>query len=361
MEDTVVHQRSRMFRVATLGAAIFVHLVLCWVVLSIGYMALENVQFIGLAVLSLAGFLFLALLIKFEWNLTLEDPDMSLPQVLWAVSFIVVTSHFVNELRPAVLLAGMALIILGSIRLNTKQQIIFTVYGFSLYLLSLYYLSQSSALVWPAEIVVMLAFGLALVLGPLLHRFELELIKNVLAGKNRELGAALEQIRELDVRDELTRVYNRRHAMHTLVQQKALADRGGYSFTLCFVNLDYFKHVNDRFGRTVGDRALCEFAEISQSTIRSVDSISRMGGEEFLVILAGTSQRKGIIAAERLASGLGDMVVSYNQPHYRITASMGIAEYRKNEDIQLTLDRADRALNDAKKTGRNRVKVAGAG
>ena len=83
-----------------------------------------------------------------------------------------------------------------------------------------------------------------------------------------------------------------------------------------------------------------------------------MGGEDFLVLLAGTSQRKGIIAAGRLASGLRDMVVSYNQPLYRITASMGITEYRKNEDIQLTLDRAERALNDAKKTGRNKVKIA---
>jgi diguanylate cyclase (GGDEF)-like protein len=324
-------------------------------------MALESVQFIGLLSVSVAGFLFLALLIKFEWNLTLEDPDMSLAQVLWAVSIIVVTSHFVTELRPAVLLAGMALIILGSIRLNTKQQIIFTVYGSCLYLLSVYFLTQGSSLVWRSEIVVMLAFGLTLVLGPLLHRFELDSIKNLLAGKDHELGAALERIRELDVTDELTRFYNRRHGMHTLVQQKALADRGGYSFTLCLVNLDYFKHVNDRFGRTVGDSALRGFSEISRSTFRSVDSIARMGGGNFLVLLAGTSQRKGVIAAERLVSGLRDMVVSSDQPLYRITASMGITEYRNNEDIQLTLDRADRALNDAKKTGRNKLKIADAG
>jgi diguanylate cyclase (GGDEF)-like protein len=149
--------------------------------------------------------------------------------------------------------------------------------------------------------------------------------------------------------------------MQALVQQKALADRGGYSFTLCFVDFDYFEHVNDRFGRVAGDSALRDFAEMSQSTLRSVDSIARTGGEEFLVLLAGTSQRRGIIAAERLASGLRDMVVSHNQPEYRITASMGITEYRKNEDIQVTLDRANRALNDAKKTGRNKVMVADGG
>jgi diguanylate cyclase (GGDEF)-like protein len=209
-----------------------------------------------------------------------------------------------------------------------------------------------------SEIVVLFAFVLLLVLGPLLHRLELASIQNVLATRNLELDAALAQISELDVKDELTRVYNRRHVMQELVQQKALADRNGYLFTLCFIDFDYFEHVNDRFGRAAGDSALRNFAEMSQSTLRSVDSIARTGGEEFLVLLAGTSQQRGVLAAQRLAAGLREMVVSSNQPHYRITASMGITEYRRNEDIQATLDRANRALGEAKKTGRNKLMVA---
>ena len=79
-DDTSVQQRARIYRVATLGAGIFVHLVVCWTVLSIGYMNLTLVEFLGLASVSIAGFLLLALLIGIEWNLTLEDPDMAMPK-----------------------------------------------------------------------------------------------------------------------------------------------------------------------------------------------------------------------------------------------------------------------------------------
>jgi len=93
--------------------------------------------------------------------------------------------------------------------------------------------------------------------------------------------------------------------------------------------------------------------------LREVDCVARMGGEEFLLVLAGTSQRDALLAAERLALGLRDMIVSQNEPETRITASMGITEYRKGEEIQTMLERVDKALYDAKRTGRNKIVIAG--
>ncbi len=360
MEDTLAQQRSRIYRVATLGAGMFIHLVVCWAVLSIGYMNLDNVQFLGLASLSAAGFLFIALLIVFEWNLTLEDPDMSLAQMLWAVSVVIVTTHFVIELKPAVLLTGLTMVMLGANRLTRKEQIVFAIYGLALYVISILILAQSGSLAWITEVVLMFAFALVLVFGPALNRFELGLIENALVDKNQELSAALERIRELAIKDELTGAYNRRHVSEILAQQKALADRGDYSFTMCFIDLDFFKRVNDRFGHSAGDQVLRSFADITMNILREVDCVARMGGEEFLLVLAGTSQRDALLAAERLALSLRDMVVSQNEPETRITASMGITEYRKGEEIQTMLDRVDKALYDAKRTGRNKIVTADA-
>ncbi len=358
MQESLVLQRSRLYRVAVLGAGIFVHLIVCWTVLSIGYMRLEPIEFFGLVSLSAAGFLILALVIGFDWNLTFEDPDLSLPQMLWALSVVIMTTHFVTELKPAVLLTGLALVVMGANRLSRKEQIVFALYGLSMYLLSIFFLSQVDSLAWVTEVVVMFAFGLVLVFGPALYRFELGLIENVLINKNIELSSALERIRELAVRDELTGAYNRRHVMEVLAHQKALADRGDYTFTLCFVDLDFFKRVNDRFGHSTGDHVLKNFASIAKSILREVDCVARMGGEEFLLVFASTLQREAYMAAERLASGMKEMVVSQNEQHYRITASMGVTEYRPGEEVQVTLDRADRALYDAKRTGRNKIIIA---
>jgi diguanylate cyclase (GGDEF)-like protein len=146
--------------------------------------------------------------------------------------------------------------------------------------------------------------------------------------------------------------------MDFLVQQKAQADRRDYVFTLCFIDLDFFKRVNDKFGHGTGDNVLRQFCEIAKSLLREVDCVARMGGEEFIMVLAGTPQQDALIVAERLAAEMADMVVSPNEPTYRITASLGVTEYRKDEDIHVTMERADRALYDAKRTGRNKTIIA---
>ena len=153
------------------------------------------------------------------------------------------------------------------------------------------------------------------------------------------------------VRDELTGVYNRRHLMEVLAHEKAMADRSEYVFSVCFVDLDFFKKVNDRFGHATGDEVLKKFA-------REVDCVARIGGEEFVLVLSGTSQSDAVRGAERLAEGLRDMLVTQNEPRFRITASIGITQYRRGDTIQQMLDRADRALYDAKRTGRNKTVVA---
>ena len=356
--DTQSEQRSRIYRVATLGAGIFIHLIVCWTVLSIGYMNIEPLQFLGIASLSAAGFLLFAVAIVLEWNLSLEDPDMNLPQMIWAVSIVIMTAYFSVELKPVVVLSGLAMIVLGANRLSKKELLIFAAYSMTVYIASVSYKAQFDSLSWITEIVVMIAFGLVLVFGPVLYRLEMVMFENTLIDKNAELTSALNKIRELAIKDELTGAYNRRHLMDVLAQQKAMADRRNYKFALCYVDLDFFKRVNDRFGHSTGDHVLKGFSEIAQSILRELDCVSRIGGEEFVLVLAGTSQEDAKIAAGRIGEKLSNLLVSNIEPNYRITASMGITEFRQNEDIAQTMDRADKALYDAKRTGRNKVIIA---
>ncbi|MEX0942217.1 MAG: GGDEF domain-containing protein [Pseudomonadales bacterium] len=357
--DTATQQKSRIYRIATTGVGIFVHLIVCWVVLSIGYLSIEPIQFIALVSLAAAGFLAFIVAVMMEWNLKLEDPDMSLGHMIWAVSIVVMTTYFVEEMKPLVALSGLAMIVVGANRLTTKEMTIFAIYGLSLYVVTVFYKSQFVSLSWITEAVVLIAFGLVLVFGPVLYRFEMSMIENILINKNEELTTALGRISELAVRDELTGVYNRRHLLEVLAQQKAIADRRkDYSFTICYVDLDFFKRVNDKFGHSTGDHVLRTFAEIASDLLREVDCVARIGGEEFVLVLGGTSQRDALVATERLSERLQDLQVSPIEPQYRITASIGVTGYRPAEDVETTMERADKALYDAKRTGRNKVVIA---
>ncbi|MBT4163175.1 MAG: GGDEF domain-containing protein, partial [Gammaproteobacteria bacterium] len=156
-----------------------------------------------------------------------------------------------------------------------------------------------------------------------------------------------------------TGVFNRRHMLEVLDHEKALADRKNYDFSVCYVDLDYFKKVNDKFGHATGDSVLKNFSRVAEQVTREVDCVARIGGEEFILVLSGTNETDAVTVARRLAEGLRDMHVSRIEPRYRISASIGIAEYRSSESIQQLLDRADRAMYDSKRNGRNRIVVAG--
>lgn len=354
-QDISTQQRARIYRVAILGAGIFVHLMVCWTVLSIGYMDIEAIEFLGLSSLAVAGFLFLALLIGIEWNLTLEDPDMAVPQMIWALSVVILTSHFALEMKPVVLFTGLAMIVMGANRLTRAQQVLVAGYGLSIYILSLIFLSNIEGIGWVPEMVLVIAFGLVLGFGPALYQYERSIFENVMSDKNEELGRALDQIKELAIRDELTGVFNRRQLMEVLHREKALADRKHYAFSLCYVDLDFFKKVNDKFGHAAGDDVLRSFSRVAQDLVREVDCVARIGGDEFVLLLSGTGQADAVTGAQRLAERLRDMPVSRIEPRFRITASIGIAEYHLGETIQDLLERADRAMYDAKQTGRNKI------
>lgn len=167
---------------------------------------------------------------------------------------------------------------------------------------------------------------------------------------------ALESIQKLAITDELTGLYNRRFTKDILTQQKALADRGDYGFVLCLVDLDYFKNVNDRYGHGCGDAVLRQLSKMLQDSVRDVDFVARLGGEEFLLVLSRTNEAGAEVMLERLQAKV--RAAHWDQcPGLKLTLSLGVSAYRPGESWEDSLLRVDMALYEAKHSGRDQLAV----
>jgi diguanylate cyclase (GGDEF)-like protein len=157
-----------------------------------------------------------------------------------------------------------------------------------------------------------------------------------------------EDLRRLSERDPLTGVLNRRAWDQLLT---SALRKGTQPLFVALLDLDHFKSYNDRYGHCAGDELLRRAARSWRSAIRAGDVLARYGGEEFAVLLAGCEEARAVEIAERLRRAMLD-----EQP-----VSIGLARWDGSEDAGNLTERADRALYEAKRTGRNRVAMAGSG
>jgi diguanylate cyclase (GGDEF)-like protein len=158
-----------------------------------------------------------------------------------------------------------------------------------------------------------------------------------------------DQLAQLAATDPLTGLQNRR--AFVAQAERRLADMAhGARVSAIFLDIDNFKSLNDRFGHAVGDLALHRVAQVLMGGTGASDSVSRIGGEEFAVLLCD-----GLAGAQCLAERLRGAIAAIERPDGNLTASFGVAEHRSGESIMVLLDRADEALLRAKHSGRNRV------
>jgi diguanylate cyclase (GGDEF)-like protein len=157
------------------------------------------------------------------------------------------------------------------------------------------------------------------------------------------------QLAQLAATDPLTGLQNRRaFVKRAEARLDALAPNARIS--AIFLDIDSFKSLNDRFGHAAGDHVLFQVAQALRDEAAQPYSVSRIGGEEFAVLLDGD-----LGGALQLAERLRAAIAAIERPDGHLTASFGVAEYRRGESFMVLLDRADEALLRAKHTGRNRV------
>lgn len=124
---------------------------------------------------------------------------------------------------------------------------------------------------------------------------------------------------------------------------------------LLVMDIDHFKLINDRFGHMVGDEALRQFVLVCKAGLRAVDGLARIGGEEFGVILPGADKQAALIIAERMRASVADAVVQGDFGRVQFTVSIGVAEAMEEDSFMQLVNRADNAMYEAKRKGRNRV------
>jgi len=180
-------------------------------------------------------------------------------------------------------------------------------------------------------------------------------MRSRLAEGRRRLANSLEQIQELVHYDELTRAFNRRTLTPRLEQERSRAERTGVPFSVALIDIDHFKLVNDTYGHGAGDEVLRAFAATVHATMRDTDIFGRYGGEEFLLILTSTAPGAVAPALGRVCAGLAAYDWNAIAPGLAVKQSIGVAGFRKGENVGQLLQRADAALYEAKRTGRDRI------
>lgn len=176
----------------------------------------------------------------------------------------------------------------------------------------------------------------------------------IVGALRRRIDYLLTKLVETARTDELTGLPNRRAFNEELARALARAARSGEPLSLCVLDLDHFKNVNDRFGHQVGDEVLANAAEVLRVSLREGDLAARYGGEEFAALLPATDSATAYAVAERVRAAIAGAAA---RPGLQVTVSIGTASATAEADCDASdlLRRADRALYAAKRTGRNRV------
>jgi diguanylate cyclase (GGDEF)-like protein len=172
------------------------------------------------------------------------------------------------------------------------------------------------------------------------------------------LKSALSTIEQLAIHDEVTGLFNRRHVLALLDEERRRSTRNGRTFSVCLIDIDHFKQINDRFGHMVGDKVLTEFAQLVASQVRATDAFGRYGGEEFMLVLLDTDEPNARQFIERIRASVEAHPFQSLPRDANLTASFGVAGYRGESTAADLVSRADAALYEAKFKGRNLVQLA---
>jgi diguanylate cyclase (GGDEF)-like protein len=168
----------------------------------------------------------------------------------------------------------------------------------------------------------------------------------------------LEIIGELLSTDSLTGCASRRGMLGKLREEQERALRIQRPCSICLLDFDRFKRINDELGHPAGDAVLRQGMKFVASALRKYDSVYRYGGEEFLLCLPGTPLKDAALVVERIRDGLERLPIRLpNGDLHNVTASFGLAEMQPNRPVEEAIANADIALLRAKENGRNRLEL----
>ena len=351
--------QQKMSRFAVVALSATVYLGFSWLLVSADYVFVRGELYLALVLVWLVGLLALCWRVG-EMNLA-QTLRLVFFRLLWFnVGSVLVAVLVPNELRFLMLVVPLFGVSYAALRLQEDRVVFIALATW------LSYVGVAASLLWLRAVDIrfeMLA-GVAftfLMAGALYFGRDLNELRRRADQRHQTLEQSVEALAIAAMRDELTGTFNRRYVLEALARHKALADRGQLEFTVCFCDLDPFKQVNDKLGHAAGDRALVQFADLARGHVRSMDYVARLGGEEFLLVLVGAGEEVARRVCERLCAGTRELKLGLEgeRVKHRLTVSCGVARYRLGESVDDLMRRADSALYEAKRGGRDRVVMAG--
>lgn len=193
--------------------------------------------------------------------------------------------------------------------------------------------------------------GLVLIFVGFWNR-KLSRLNKEIASANLKLQDKTKELEHISITDSLTGLYNRRHVENAFELEIRRTIRHGHDLSLVIIDIDFFKAINDTYGHQIGDTVLKQFADRLKTNIRSTDTLGRWGGEEFIIVCPEINLENAVHMSQGLCQTIAEMPFDTAGTQ---TASFGVTGFKKGDDIQDMISRADKALYLAKSKGRNRV------
>jgi putative two-component system response regulator len=176
---------------------------------------------------------------------------------------------------------------------------------------------------------------------------------------NAQLSGLNQRLEKLAITDDLTGLFNRRHAMARLEEQWTLSDRYFRPLTIALLDVDHFKNVNDGFGHAAGDSVLKQVSSVLKDSTRTTDTVCRVGGEEFLIIFPAQCVEEATICAERARATISAQAFNSFGDQIQVTVSIGIASRTAAmSELSELMKQVDQALYAAKQKGRNMICIS---
>jgi len=350
-------QRLRIQR-SLMAATVFIACCLlqvyaCWM----GYMLAEDVLHLSGAIVLNVAFWYTVL--RSGFNLRFADPALTMPQIMAAQTIIVGAYATTGPAHGATMMLLALVLVFGVFNMKRRDSLIASIYTVGLMGLTNFIKVHTDPVNYPVKLEVA-HFVITAAIVPTISSLAAQLasLRARLQSQKEELGLALARIQELATRDELTGLVNRRHMMDVLNQHHKRIDRTGqHHFCVALLDLDHFKRINDTHGHGVGDEVLRHFAREMRQALRATDVLARWGGEEFLLLLQDNTADKACDGLERVRDIVGAAVLAPSNPALKPTFSAGLTRYHPGERLDACIERADRALYEAKAQGRDRTVV----